>query len=145
MKDGDTAASAAPAVGVRRRWFTVEQANRALPLVGRIAGDVVAQHEELGRLQKARSALGQTGPREQIEPIEQRAGEVVARLNDLIDELGRIGCDLKDLQSGLVDFPGRRNGKGILLCWKPGERRVEYWHEANAGFAGRRPVDEACE
>lgn len=145
MGDRDAGRSGATAVGTKRKWFTVAEANRTLPLISRIVSDIVGQYARLQRLQARRRA--DSSPRdaagaEECGPDESPA---VQRLNDLIGELSRIGCRLKDVQAGLVDFPGRRNGRAILLCWKPNETRLSYWHEVYAGFAGRRPIDEACE
>jgi hypothetical protein len=63
----------------------------------------------------------------------------------LAEELARVselGGEVKDLDSGLVDFPGRRGDEDILLCWKLGEKRIGFWHTADSGFAGRRPIDD---
>ena len=65
------------------------------------------------------------------------------RLNDLMAELTDIGCQLKDIQAGLIDFPAEFEGRPILLCWKAGEESVGHWHEVDAGFSGRRPVPHA--
>ena len=140
----DSAQSYADPVGTKPTWFTVEQANRALPLVRRIAADVVNQYAELERLQKQRSALLSQGRRSAAEKIKQQALLVIDRLKDLTGELRAIGCHLMDLQGGLVDFPGRRNSQEVFFCWKPGEPRVLYWHDLHAGFASRRPLDDAC-
>jgi hypothetical protein len=51
-----------------------------------------------------------------------------------------MGCVLKDMDQGLVDFLTRRDGREVYLCWRYGEERVAYWHELQAGFAGRRPL-----
>ena len=60
----------------------------------------------------------------------------------LVAELADIGCELKDWETGLVDFPARMSGEEVLLCWKLGEPRVAYWHHVHAGFAGRSPISE---
>ena len=62
------------------------------------------------------------------------------RLEDYVDELSEIGCELKDYQIGLIDFTGRYQGRDICLCWKLGEETITHWHELNSGFAGRKPV-----
>jgi len=49
---------------------------------------------------------------------------------------------LKDVDAGLVDFVGMRNGREVYLCWRYGEEEIGFWHELNAGFSGRQPVDE---
>lgn len=63
----------------------------------------------------------------------------------LVDSLGRLedaGVQVKDPRLGLLDFPARRAGRVVLLCWKVGEPSVGHWHEAEVGFAGRQPLDE---
>lgn len=119
-----------------RRRFTLEQANSSLPLVRRIVGDVVKTHSEATRLQHQleRAAASEKAP---IEATLERA---MHRLEDFVDELSEIGCELKDYQSGLIDFTGRHHGHDVCLCWKLGEERIGYWHELEAGFAGRKPV-----
>ena len=61
-------------------------------------------------------------------------------LEDFVDELTEVGCELKDYRMGLIDFTGRHKGRDVCLCWKLGEETVGYWHEINAGFAGRQPI-----
>jgi hypothetical protein len=64
-------------------------------------------------------------------------------LSDSLEKIRGLGGDVKDLDLGLVDFPGRRNNDDILFCWRLGEKRIEYWHSVDGGFAGRRPLDES--
>jgi hypothetical protein len=61
-------------------------------------------------------------------------------LRDEVAWLARRGIALRDPESGLVDFPGERDGRRVWLCWRLGEERVGHWHELDAGFAGRRPL-----
>ncbi|MCP4250472.1 MAG: DUF2203 domain-containing protein [bacterium] len=145
MNGRSAARSGALTVGKKRTRFTVAEADRTLPLVGRIAADVVQQYDRLERVQAQRKALPRRGDPAEASRLEREATEVVDRLNGLLAELVDIGCQLKDLQAGLIDFPSRRNGNDILLCWKLGEPRLAYWHDPSAGFSGRRPIDEACE
>jgi uncharacterized protein DUF2203 len=63
-------------------------------------------------------------------------------LSDGLEQIRALGGDVKDLDMGLVDFPGRRGSDDILLCWRLGEKRIEYWHTVEGGFASRRPLDE---
>ena len=68
----------------------------------------------------------------------------MAALSEEIDvyvaELTEIGCEMKDLRTGLVDFLSEMDGREIYLCWQVGEEAVEHWHELTEGFAGRRPL-----
>lgn len=119
-----------------RRRFSLEQANRALPLVRRVVSDIVLTREDATRLQsQLESANGKEHKR-----IQQDLDAAIDKLHTYLDELTEIGCELKDFQAGLVDFIGRHQGRDIYLCWKLGEEKVAYFHELNSGFAGRVPV-----
>lgn len=63
-----------------------------------------------------------------------------AAIQTLIDEILSHGCILKDLNGGLIDFLSERDGRIVYLCWKYDEPEVQYYHELNAGFAGRQPL-----
>jgi hypothetical protein len=63
-------------------------------------------------------------------------------LSDEIDRVRHLGGEVKDVETGLVDFPSTRRGEEILLCWRLGEKKVGFWHSLDSGFAGRRPIDE---
>jgi hypothetical protein len=65
---------------------------------------------------------------------------LICRLQYLASEVGSEGCEIKDLESGLIDFPTIWEGREVFLCWKLGEPEVEFWHEIDAGFAGRQPL-----
>ncbi len=115
-----------------RHCFSPEQANRTLPLVRRIVSDLLQRGRELRQLASA-------GPDE----IRQaRIARLQAELAQLSTELERIGCSYKDwgFEMGLVDFPARIDGREVLLCWRSDEPRVEWYHEPDAGFSGRRPI-----
>ena len=123
----------------RKKYFTLAEANRALPLVRRVVEDLVRAHEEASALH---TQLEHRLPVKQRDEIQNSLERSVDRLGDLIDELKSIGCDLKDYRSGLIDFVGRHDGRDIFLCWQLGDATIEYWHEIHTGFAGRLPVSE---
>ena len=64
------------------------------------------------------------------------------RLDDLVHRILATGAEIKDLNSGLLDFRALRGGREVYLCWKHGESAIEFWHELDTGFAGRRPIEE---
>ncbi len=68
--------------------------------------------------------------------------ELLKQVRESIAEIDAIGVQVKDLESGLLDFPCRIDDQVVLLCWRMGEPAIEYWHTAEAGFQGRQPVDE---
>jgi hypothetical protein len=71
---------------------------------------------------------------------------VAAEIRALVERVAEMGVEVKDLDSGLIDFPSVRRGRQIYLCWKLGEgETIEWWHELHTGFAGRRPIKELYE
>ncbi len=116
--------------------FKLAEANRSLPLVRRIVSDIVKTHDQVTALQ---TSLDAAKSKEQP-TIQGQLDRAVEHLQNYVEELHEVGCDLKDYQMGLVDFIGRHQGHDVCLCWKLGEENIAYWHEIQTGFAGRQPV-----
>lgn len=121
----------------QRKRFSLIEANRALPLVKRIAVDLVRTHTEARALH---SQLARKLDRAVRLEIEARLDRVVTTLQSYVDELTDIGVDLKDYQLGLVDFISFHQGRDVCLCWKLGEEQITHWHELDEGFQSRQPV-----
>jgi hypothetical protein len=116
--------------------FTLAEARRTLPLVRRVVSDVVRTHE---RIANEQAALAAAKPKDQ-QGLQKDLDRSMERLTNYVDELHSIGCEVKDFQTGLIDFIGCHRGHDVCLCWKLGEETISYWHEVQAGFAGRQPV-----
>jgi hypothetical protein len=127
--------------------FTVEHANRALPLVRRIVEDIVEQHRRWRETILELDLLSQSArPEEQsarVEELVRQSREQSRELEAFQRELRQLGVQLKDSRLGLVDFPSEIGGRTVLLCWRLGEPEVQFWHEVNAGYAGRQPLSPA--
>jgi hypothetical protein len=130
---------------VPHKLFTLEQANRTLPLVRRIVADITALYPawrdlvyryELAAAQ-ARPELGESP--EQLSLRDEIEG-VARRINGYLQELEQVGCVFKGFEAGLVDFHGTLDGREIFWCWQQGEDRIDHWHDMDAGFAGRHPI-----
>lgn len=67
----------------------------------------------------------------------------VEPLREVLDQITDTGCLIKDLDNGLIDFPSIIGNEQALLCWRLGEERIRYWHRADEGFAGRKPLSDA--
>lgn len=127
-----------------KRLFTIEEAQRALVFVRRVVQDIVQHYQELIGLRDELETLADTTVEpERIASLRDRNDRLTDALNRLHDELTEVGCQLKDWRMGLVDFPALRGGREVLLCWRLGEERIAYWHDLDAGFGGRQPIDEA--
>lgn len=121
----------------RRKRFTLIEANRTLPLVRRIAADVVRTH---GEARKLHAELTRKLPRADRHTLSSHLDEIVCKLEGFVEELTEVGAELKDYQAGLLDFVSVHQGREVYLCWKLGEDRICHWHELDSGFAGRQPV-----
>jgi hypothetical protein len=132
---------------VAERHFTVEEANELLPTVRPLVESMVAHRKALSAAVERQEQLtatiagngGGLPPQELADvqaEIEHEAGEI-ARCIDAIQELRVL---VKDLDSGLVDFPALREGLEVLLCWRLGEDEIRYWHGLEEGFAGRKEL-----
>lgn len=120
-----------------RKRFSLFEASRALPLVKRIAEDVVRTHTQARTLH---SQLARKLSQSTRLDIEAQLDRVVTTLQAYVDELSDLGVDLKDYQLGLVDFITLHQGREVCLCWKLGEERITHWHELEEGFQSRQPV-----
>jgi hypothetical protein len=127
------------------KLFTVEKANRALPLVRRIVDDIVAEHPHWKDL-VARYELAAAGARPEwgespeMARLRQEIDAAAERINGYVKELQSVGCQLKGFEQGLVDFYGMYEGRLVFLCWQRGEGAVTHWHDLDAGFTGRREI-----
>ena len=124
--------------------FTVEQANRTLPLVRKIVEDVVQQHrrwrEAILELDLVASSLRADDPGDRATTLERSVQALEREIDGYKREIEDLGIQLKDPRLGLVDFPSEMGGRTVLLCWRLGEPEVQYWHEVDSGYAGRQPL-----
>ena len=124
------------------KLFTLEEANALLPAVREILRKIQSSRRRLS-VYRHQAKLAAEG-------AEQGGGgmeggwlyaKILTKLTDEIAELDTIGVQLKDFDRGLVDFPSLREGRVVLLCWQLGEGdQLEWWHDMDAGFAGRTPL-----
>ena len=122
------------------KYFTVQEANRTLPLVRRVVSDIVSTHRRLVDLAeeyRAQATDMDVSAVRRVE-IERQLSDLSESVNAFIRELTDIGVLFKGFENGLVDFYARLEGRPILLCWKLGEDSVEWFHELDAGYLGRR-------
>lgn len=129
-----------------RKVFTVEGANRTLPLVRAIVSDLVTLNKDvterrnrLNHLLSGRERDSEDVYSEELVEVERGLQNDMQRLREYVEELRQLGVEPKGGE-GLVDFPAAIDGRLIYLCWKLGESEIMYWHEQDAGFAGRQPL-----
>ena len=122
-----------------KKYFTLTEARRALPLVRRVALDLQAAYCERVRIHEQMNVPGGR-PMRELEKLAAQTETLTDRMDHLLRELNHIGVQLKDPAQALLDFPAMFEGREILLCWKGGEESITQWHELHGGFDGRKPV-----
>ena len=130
------------------RRFTPSEANEELREIRPLVEELVEHRREQRRVQAEREALAHriagngggidSGTLAGLEEAERRERVEIARRVNAVHERGAI---VKDLDTGLIDFPARLHGEEVLLCWRLGEEQVEHWHGLEEGFAGRKLLD----
>ena len=124
----------------KKRYWTVEEANRCIPelveeisLLRAIRNELAMYHAKITPLLEIVSSNGGS----KWTPALLKA---TANFQAVLDRIANRGCHLKGLDPGLVDFPHLRDGKEVYLCWRVGEAKIRYWHEIEDGFEGRQPL-----
>ena len=128
------------------KLFTLQEAERTLPLVHRIVSDLTVEYPAwraaVGRFELltggARADWGET---HELVAARDEVTRHADRINRYLQELEGIGCVFKGFEGGLVDFYSLREDRPIFLCWRLGEDRIGHWHEIDTGFGGRQPID----
>jgi hypothetical protein len=136
---------------VAPRVFTVEEANALLAPLDEILTRAQATLSDLrwtrDQLVDLRIVWGDRledpscPDRREYEGFLQRFAELESRLEAVTSEVRALGAEVKDVELGLVDFAARRDAETVYLCWRKGEPRVGWWHDAEGGYAARQPLD----
>ena len=115
-----------------RKLFTLEQATKTLPLIERIVADILKTGQGIREL-----SVEMEKPEE-----DPQINRLMDQLDELFEEIESIGCYYKDwnFTVGLVDFPAVIQDKDVMLCWRSDEKEIRYYHDAEAGYAGRRLI-----
>ena len=129
--------------------FTLHEAEELIPSLEQWLPQAIdAKNQAVeadGELQKIAGRIQFLGGMEldpaQVGGFKRSKAHAVRRLQDAMEQIEDSGCIVKDLDVGLVDFPAMLGEEQVLLCWKLGEPRIEYWHRLEEGFAGRKPID----
>jgi hypothetical protein len=122
------------------RHYTLEEANASLERVAELLEGLRSARERLGD-REAREALSESAPANGGGAPGRTVSEGFLALRDALTELREREIVLRDLDRGLVDFPSMRDGEEVYLCWQEGEEQIGHWHDPDAGFAGRQPLD----
>ncbi len=126
--------------------YTVEEAREMIPRLRPMLKQIqelrreVTTHTET--LNRTSPEMRQNGHAPEVARLEGRISNCLDAIRERLNEISALDIEVRDLDTGLVDFLGMRHGRIIYLCWSVDEPTVAYWHELNSGFRGRRPLDE---
>ena len=130
-----------------QRVYTVGEANGTLPWLVTRLEQIKASRKELEAADVARRTMVRMSRNRDSREYASRIREAEdvlrdgqAALRQLVNEVIDRDIQLRDLDTGLVDFPGQREGRDVWLCWRLGEPAVEYWHEVDRGYSHRKPL-----
>ena len=128
------------------RYFTLEEAEALLPTITLLLHKIQDEREKMhaieGELEELQIQSMGNGHHLQsrIQRLHQEVLKAVQSLQQAIEELQEAGCELKDPDTGLIDFLSLRDNREVYLCWRLGEDHIRFWHDLDTGFAGRQPL-----
>ena len=130
--------------------FTLPEAQGLIPEVSRLLREAVALKAEFDKAEEAFRASterimamgGMNVDRDRVREVKVRRESAAARLPKAIERVQQMGCVVKDLDIGLVDFPTLFRGAEVYLCWRLGEPAIQFWHGVDEGFAKRKAIDQ---
>lgn len=130
--------------------FTLAEAESLIPSVDRLLRQAVELKSGYANAQRRMGSFqerivmmgGMLVNREKVREARERRDDAAASLRSIIEQVQEMGCLVKDLDMGLVDFPTTFQGREVYLCWKLGEPSIAYWHGVDEGFAGRKAIDQ---
>ena len=133
---------------MQRRLFTLEEANQLVPWLERTFQGLAPSmqrlqelRERLSMIQRERQRLNGTFDRyNEYNSVQAEVDSISTEIQGKVDEIVAEGIIVRDISSGLVDFPHVRQGREVYLCWIGGEDSIEFWHETDQGFSHRQPL-----
>ncbi len=123
-----------------KKLFTLDEANAFVPqlldLVPQIQKLSVSLNNDFPDIKNARDKAKWNGGSDQgVDYL-----NAVLKYNDLMHKIEGMGCEVKGIREGLIDFPSLREGREVYLCWRMPEKEILFWHDLNTGFSGRKPI-----
>ena len=132
------------------KTFTLDEAQSLLPVLESLLKRAIEGKQSAEEVESALSEISRRiyltgGMRVDVGQVAKQRAEMEAhllRVRESVAEIDAIGVQVKDIETGLLDFPCRLDDKVVLLCWRMGEPSIEHWHTTETGFKDRQPIDE---
>ena len=133
---------------MNERLFTAAEVNSLIPRLSDLMEQAMDRHRQASELQqhlqaeqaRIRASGGGRIDQRDWKARAERLDGLTIEIRALLQEIGDLGGVTKDLEQGLVDFPGVVGGETVNLCWKAGEAEVRFWHGFDEGYAQRKPL-----
>lgn len=126
-----------------RRIYSIDEANALIPQVRAVLLQLAVEQRRLdashAEMHRQLDANGDPGSAVAAGRQEAEVSEIREGMRTLLAHLGEMGVEVRDLEMGLVDFPGERDGAPVWLCWRLADPLVAFWHRTDEGYATRRP------
>ena len=127
-------------------YFTVDDANKALPDVIKKFELALAKKNEVAKLEhELQLTVSTTNKFEDYVNLKQKLNSAITQFYSALEVLENTGVVVKSIDQGLLDFPARRFDEEVWLCWKYGETEIKFWHDKDSGFMGRKPLEVSDE
>ncbi len=123
------------------KYYTPKEANHQLEVVRPMVAELMTTSERIRAHQPEIWSVVEKSAGNGGNPTLSKMLPDFDRLDALLHQLQDMGIEVKDLSTGLIDFPALKDGRVVYLCWKYNEGSIQFWHEIEAGFAGREPID----
>lgn len=124
--------------------FTHDEATELLPVLRELLANLQLEKKQLDelrhRLHQYTPAMKADGHAAHASELEFQIQRALVAMRDQANQVGDLGVELKDIDQGLVDFPAQRDDRIVYYCWMVSEPAIAYWHELDAGYAGRQPL-----
>lgn len=132
------------------KYFTRDEAERIVPQVEALLVEALHLKEQYAEadaflkntVREITMRGGMSVDTDRMLGTQRQRDSAATRLQVVMESIQNHGCLVKDLDTGLLDFPTLLDGREVYLCWQLGETRIEYWHGVDEGFRGRKPIDE---
>ncbi len=129
------------------RIVSIEEANRMLPLLARVVGDIVRvwdqiilKRTELECIEKNSDRTESANRQDEVQEFKNELNRLIDRINGYIREIEDLGCFVQEFKRGVINFPSLYVGRKVFLCWKPGDGEVRHWHELDESYNERTPI-----
>lgn len=127
------------------RTFTLSEARRLIPQLRKLLARALSERDHIMSMRDEINAARDNAANDGGTAVGPAYLSHLSGFTEAVGQIESMGVLVKDLGTGLIDFPYEYDGRIVYLCWKPDEDRLEWWHEVDAGFAGRHPLSDDFE